>query len=43
MENKWLDIEKILPIIEQNQNISDLHLSSGDCISYRLNWEIVKR
>ena len=43
MENKWLDIEKILPIIEQNPNISDLHLSSGDCVSYRLNWEIVKR
>ncbi len=43
MENKWLNIEKILPIIEQNPNISDLHLSSWECISYRLNWEIVKR
>ena len=43
MENNWLDIEKILLIIEQDPNISDLHLSSGDCISYRLNWEIKKR
>lgn len=43
MINNWFDIEKILPIIEQTPNISDLHLSSWDCISYRLNWEIVKR
>lgn len=43
MINNWFDIEKILPIIEQVPNISDLHLSSWDCISYRLNWEIVKR
>ena len=43
MINNWFDIEKILPIIEQTPNISDLHLSSWDCVSYRLNWEIVKR
>lgn len=43
MESSWLDIEKILSIIEQDPNISDLHLSSWDCISYRLNWEIKKR
>ena len=43
MINNGFDIEKILPIIEQTPNISDLHLSSWDCISYRLNWEIVKR
>lgn len=43
METKWFDIDKILPIIEQNENISDLHLSSGECISYRVNWEIEKK
>ena len=43
MINNWFDVEKILPIIEQNPNISDLHLSSGDSLSYRLNWEIIKR
>ncbi len=43
METNWLDIEKILPIIEQDPNISDLHLSSGECVSFRLNWEIKKR
>lgn len=43
MINNWFDVEKILPIIEQNPNISDLHLSSWDALSYRLNWEIVKR
>ncbi len=42
MENPWIDIEKILWLIAKNPNISDLHLSSGECISYRLNWEIIR-
>jgi len=42
MENIWIDIEKILSLIAKNPNISDLHLSSGECISYRLNGEIVR-
>jgi Tfp pilus assembly pilus retraction ATPase PilT len=37
MENIGIDIEKILSLIAKNPNISDLHLSSGECISYRLN------
>ena len=42
MENPGIDIEKILSLIAKNPNISDLHLSSGECISYRLNGEIVR-
>lgn len=42
MENLGIDIEKILALIAKNPNISDLHLSSGECISYRLNGEIVR-
>jgi len=36
------DIEQILALIEKNPNISDLHLSWGESISYRLNGEIVR-
>lgn len=36
------DIEQILVLIEKNPNISDLHLSGGEIISYRLNGEIIK-
>jgi len=43
MQGIWLDIESILKLIANNQNISDLHLSAGESISYRLNWEIVKK
>lgn len=42
MENPWIDIEKTLSLIAKNPNISDLHLSGGEYISYRLNWKIVK-
>lgn len=42
MEKASVDIEKILALIAKNPNISDLHLSSGECISYRLNGEIVR-
>lgn len=42
METNWFDIEQILSLVEQNPNISDLHLSSGECVSYRINWEIQK-
>lgn len=36
------DIEPILALIEKNPNISDLHLSGGEIICYRLNGEIIK-
>ncbi len=36
------DIEQILALIEKNPNISDLHLSWGESISYRSNGEIVR-
>ncbi|MEI8090692.1 MAG: hypothetical protein WCG98_00025 [bacterium] len=36
------DIEQILVLIEKNPNISDLHLSGGEGVSYRLNGEIVR-
>ncbi len=36
------DIEQILALIEKNANISDLHLSGGESISYRLNGEIIR-
>lgn len=36
------DIEQILALIEKNANISDLHLSWGESIAYRINGEIVR-
>lgn len=36
------DIEQILALIEKNPNISDLHLSWGESISYRMNGEIIR-
>ncbi len=36
------DIEEILALIEKNPNISDLHLSGGESISYRSNGEIFR-
>lgn len=36
------DIEQILALIEKNPNISDLHLSWGETISYRMNGEIIR-
>lgn len=36
------DIEQILALIEKNPNISDLHLSGWESISYRLNGEIIR-
>ena len=36
------DIEQILALIEKNVNISDLHLSGGESIAYRLNGEVVR-
>lgn len=38
----WIDIESILGLITKNSNISDLHLSGGESIAYRLNWEIIR-
>lgn len=40
MEKPGIDIEQILSLIAKNPNISDLHLSGGEVISYRLNGEI---
>lgn len=37
-----MDIESILALIEQNPNISDLHISWSEVISYRLNGDIIK-
>lgn len=36
------DIEQILTLIEKNVNISDLHLSGGESIAYRLNGEVIR-
>jgi len=36
------DIEQILALIEKNPNISDLHLSGSESISYRMNGEIIR-
>lgn len=36
------DIEQILALIEKNANISDLHLSGGESIAYRLNGEVIR-
>jgi Tfp pilus assembly pilus retraction ATPase PilT len=32
-----MNIEEILIQIEKNANVSDLHLSGGESIAYRLN------
>jgi len=42
MTENTFDIEAILALIAKNPNISDLHLSWGEYISYRLNGEIVR-
>lgn len=42
MEKVDINIEQILSLIEKNVHISDLHLSAWECISYRLNWEIIR-
>lgn len=42
MAENTFDIESILKLIAKNPNISDLHLSGGDSIAYRLNGEIVR-
>ncbi len=43
MQGIWLDIESILKLIANNQNISDLHLSAGEFIAYRMNGEIIRK
>lgn len=35
-------IDTILDLIEKNPHISDLHLSAGEVVSYRINGEIVR-
>jgi len=41
MEERFA-IEKVLELIEKNPHISDLHLTAGEVVSYRLNGEIVR-
>ena len=43
MQGIWLDIESLLKLIADNQNISDLHLSANEFVSYRLNGEIIRK
>ena len=42
-DSPQINIEDILSLIEKNDNISDLHLSGGEVISYRINGDIVRR
>jgi Tfp pilus assembly pilus retraction ATPase PilT len=42
MAENTFDIEVILELIAKNPNISDLHLSGDEFISYRLNGEIIR-
>jgi len=42
MENSVVNIEEVLALIAKNSNVSDLHLSGGEVISYRLNGEIIR-
>lgn len=37
-----VDIEPILSLVEKNAQISDIHISAGDSISYRYNGDIIK-
>jgi len=37
-----IDVEQILALIEKNPNISDLHLSWGESIAYRMNGEVIR-
>ncbi|MEI6425770.1 MAG: PilT/PilU family type 4a pilus ATPase [Candidatus Absconditabacteria bacterium] len=37
-----IDVEQILALIDKNPNISDLHLSGGESIAYRMNGEIIR-
>lgn len=37
-----IDVEQILALIEKNPNISDLHLSGGESIAYRMNGEVIR-
>lgn len=38
-----IDIEQILSMVAQNPKISDLHLSAGECIAYRLNGDVYRQ
>lgn len=42
-ENNKVNIEKILELIEKNDNISDLHFSGEEPIAYRINGDIVRK
>lgn len=42
-DNNKINIEKILELIEKNDNISDLHLSGEEPIAYRINGDIVRK
>lgn len=38
-----MDIDQILDIISNDIRISDLHISAGDYVSYRMNGDIIKK
>lgn len=38
-----IDIDKVIDIMATNEAVSDLHISAGDYISYRVNGEVVKQ
>jgi twitching motility protein PilT len=38
-----LEITTLIDIIAKDDTISDLHVSAGDCVAYRMNWDIVKQ
>lgn len=38
-----IDINKIIDIMETNDNVSDLHIAADNYISYRVNGEIIKQ
>ncbi len=43
IENAGIDIESILGLIANNPSISDLHLSGGEAITFRINGEVVRQ
>lgn len=43
IQSNALNIESILSLIANNNNISDLHLSGGECIAFRMNGEIIRQ
>jgi twitching motility protein PilT len=38
-----LEITTLIDLMAKNDTISDLHISAGDYVAYRINWDIVKQ